>query len=236
MISRSRQVLLVEVYDWDYTHDDELLGVANIDLSNIPALTTTPFSVDLDTQGKVNLRATFFPEYIRPPLDAKSAIPIDLGAVSDVGMKAVGGAASLATGAVGGGIGAASDQLNKGAGFLKSFKSKRGRNSKDKNNNDDSSSLAPSAISQSKSSVSDDGGHNLKPDIPEEEKELREEQGEEIESIQAAPNIREQDLPKPQQPFVPHGNVRGHQRNVSNATDVSSFAASIHGADALQVD
>ena len=96
MISRSRQVLLVEVYDWDYTHDDELLGVANIDLSNIPALTTTPFSVDLDTQGKVNLRATFFP-YIRPPLDAKSAIPIDLGAVSDVGMKAVGGAASLAT-------------------------------------------------------------------------------------------------------------------------------------------
>ena len=68
MISRSRQVLLVEVYDWDYTHDDELLGVANIDLSNIPALTTTPFSVDLDTQGKVNLRATFFPEYIRPPL------------------------------------------------------------------------------------------------------------------------------------------------------------------------
>lgn len=233
MISRSRQVLLVEVYDWDYTHDDELLGVANIDLSNIPALTTTPFSVDLDTQGKVNLRATFFPEYIRPPLDAKSAIPIDLGAVSDVGMKAVGGAASLATGAVGGGIGAASDQLNKGAGFLKSFKSKRGRNSKDKNNNDDSSSLAPSAISQSKSSVSDDGGHNLKPDIPEEEKELREEQGEEIESIQAAPNIREQDLPKPQQPFVPHGNVRGHQKNVSNATDVSSFAASIHGADAL---
>ena len=93
-------------------------------MSNIPALTTTPFSVDLDTQGKVNLRATFFPEYIRPPLDAKSAIPIDLGAVSDVGMKAVGGAASLATGAVGGGIGAASDQLNKGAGFLKSFKSK----------------------------------------------------------------------------------------------------------------
>ena len=83
--------------------------------------------------------------------------------------------------------------------------------------------------------MSDDGGHNLKPDIPEEEKELREEQGEEIESIQAAPNIREQDLPKPQQPFVPHGNVRGHQRNVSNATDVSSFAASIHGADALQV-
>ena len=81
--------------------------------------------------------------------------------------------------------------------------------------------------------MSDDGGHNLKPDIPEEEKELREEQGEEIESIQAAPNIREQDLPKPQQPFVPHGNVRGHQRNVSNATDVSSFAASIHGADAL---
>ncbi|CAK9438834.1 uncharacterized protein LODBEIA_P30580 [Lodderomyces beijingensis] len=226
MISRSREVLLLEVYDWDLTHDDELLGVANLDLSAIPALTTTPFKVKLDTQGTLNLRATFFPEYIRPPLDPKAKIPINLKDVSDAPMKAVGNIQELATDAVGTGLGAAADGLTKGQSFLKGFKRK---GKKDK----DGESLAPSETSNSKASPSkskkeseadegDNGGkQNIaeEENIPDDEREFRKAQDAEISSVVAAPNIREEPLPAPQKPVF----EKSHHRSSSAATDASGI-------------
>lgn len=125
LLSRSRQVLLLEVYDWDLTHDDRLLGRANMDLSTIEPLSSTQFSVHLDTQGTVHLRATFKPEYIRPKLSAESALPIDLGSVAAAPVKIVGGAAGLAGNAVGTGIGLASDGVTKGGMFFKNLGRKK---------------------------------------------------------------------------------------------------------------
>ncbi|KAI5961252.1 uncharacterized protein KGF55_004177 [Candida pseudojiufengensis] len=253
MISRSRQVLLLEVYDWDLTHDDELLGIANLDLSTIPALTTTPFHVDLNTQGQLDLRATFFPEYVRPPLNPKAMIPIDLNMVSDAPMKAVGNVTDFASNAVGSGIGAAADGITKSHGLFKSLKSRRkdksskhshkGKETENgehgehgENEYDENSSFAPSQTntSEGKSSKSaqqkqQDGDNEGEDDIPEEEKEFRKTQDNEISSIVAAPNIREDPLPPPQKPIF----NQGHNRNASNATEASSFAASLNGQDAI---
>ncbi|CAI5758774.1 unnamed protein product [Candida verbasci] len=238
MISRSRQLLLLEVYDWDLTHDDELLGIANLDISEIPALTTTPFTVNLNTQGKLNLRATFFPEYIRPPLNPNSLLPIDLNMVTDAPMKMVGSVGEIAHNAVGTGIGTVSDSLTKGHGFLSSFKSKRKRG-KDKHNNNNND--AASEFSPIKSQYSNDTDNEHKDnqekheeskeeeqqdgdDIPEEEKEFRKTQDAEIASINALPNVREKGLPAPQMPTLKPPGVIGHSRNTSTATDATSFS------------
>ncbi|CAD1810346.1 C2 domain family protein [Candida parapsilosis] len=242
MISRSRQVLLLEVYDWDLTHDLELLGMANLDLSSIPALTTTPFTVNLDTQGTLDLRATFFPEYVRPPVESKEAIPVDLSMVHQTSMKAVGNVTDIATGAVGTGIGAGADVISKGDKFFKGFRHKRKSKKDDDSASkaDDDRSVAPSHTTGSeRSGVKSDKSAQQKQedgegqeeggeeDIPEEEKEFREAQDAEISSVIAAPNIREEPLPPPQKPIL------GHNRNVSSATDASSFAASVHGDGAI---
>lgn len=113
MLSRSRQVLLLEVYDWDLTHPDELLGSANIDLSTIPPNTSVPFQVDLDTQGQLLLRVSFGPEYVRPKLLKKRGLQIDPGSVVGAPLKVVGGTAELATSAVGSGVGFVSDEMHK---------------------------------------------------------------------------------------------------------------------------
>ena len=236
MISRSRQILLVEVYDWDLTHPDELLGMANLDISNIPPLTTTPFTAKLDTQGTVNLRVTFFPEYIRPPLNCSSVLPVNMDAITETSWNAINGVG----GAAANGAGAAVEQLGKGHGLLKGFKSRRSRKSQE--GGEESSTLSPS-----KSSNGDSNKNEA--EIPEDEKEFRKEQDNEIESIDALPNIREHNLPPPQLPFIAQdgspqgsnqGNIspkKGHFRNVSAATGMtdaaSSFAASINGADAI---
>lgn len=125
MLSRSRDVLMLEIYDWDLTHDDRLLGRANLDLSTIEPYSSTQFSVHLDTQGLVHLRATFKPEYIRPKLSKSSALPIDLGSVAAAPVKIVGGAAGLATNVVGTGVGLASDGVTKGGMFLKGLGHKK---------------------------------------------------------------------------------------------------------------
>lgn len=130
MLSRSRQIVLVQVYDWDYTHDPELLGTANIDFSEIEPHTSTPFTAKLNTQGAVHLRCTFKPEYIRPKVDAAGGLPIDLRGIAGAPLKvaggaaglagnAVGGAAGFAGHAVGGGVGVATDGIGKGGSFLK---------------------------------------------------------------------------------------------------------------------
>lgn len=151
MRSRSRQLLLVEVYDWDLTHDDRLLGRANLDLSTLDPHTSTPFQVALDTKGSVKLRALFKPEYIRPSIEETGGLGIGLGdatkfvggVANGVGGVASGvagagvGAAGAGVGAIGSGIGAAGDGLHKGGSFLKGL----GRRKKDKGDSEASSMM-----------------------------------------------------------------------------------------------
>lgn len=119
MLSRSRQVLLLEVYDWDLTHDDELLGLANLDLSLITPNNSSQFELKLDTEGTVLVRVSFKPQFIRPKLSSSSGLLIDLNDVKDVPLKVVGGAADLAGNAVGTGIALVTDGVSLGGNFLK---------------------------------------------------------------------------------------------------------------------
>lgn len=146
MLSRSRQPLVLEIYDWDLTNDDELLGMAVIDIASIDPNDSTPFKVQLDTQGIINLRATFKPQYVRPPLSTKSGFPIDLSDVKGVPLKLVGGVAGVATNTVGSGVGLVSDNLSKGGSFLKSFGKSKKKSGElpDSARNSGSDSLRPS--------------------------------------------------------------------------------------------
>ncbi|RLV93103.1 Tricalbin-3 [Spathaspora sp. JA1] len=85
MSSRSRQTITVEVYDWDYTHDDRIMGVGKLDISAIPPNKPTKVSAKLDTQGIVNFVVTFTPEYIRPPLHSSVLNSLHMGELEAVG-------------------------------------------------------------------------------------------------------------------------------------------------------
>lgn len=128
LMSRSRQIVLLEVYDWDLTHKPDLLGRINLDMSTIEPLRSTQFTVNFDTQGILNLRGTFRPEYLRPTLDSESGLPLDLSSVANVPLKAVGGGVGLAADGVGmaaNGVGGVGKGLGKGVGkggsFIKGF-------------------------------------------------------------------------------------------------------------------
>lgn len=251
LLSRSRQILLLEVYDWDLTHDDRLLGAVNLDISTIEPLNSTQFSVKLNTEGIINLRATFKPDYVRPKLNSKSGLPIDLGSVAGAPMKVVGGAAGLAGDVVGGGFGAASDGVTKGGQFLKGFgksKSKKLKSSspvEGKSTNgsahDNESAYDENMSRASSDSYSQNGSSNRHENGAaatngEDAATSRSPYANEMQSlrsgkppsVQAAPNMNTELLPAPQRPNV------GHQRILSQGSDVeSSFAGSINGPDAI---
>lgn len=227
VMSRSRQILWLEVYDWDLTHDDELLGRAVLDLSSIDPSESTQFTVKLDTEGKIHLRATFMPEYIRPKLDATSGLPIDLAAVGAVPLKAVGGVANIATGVVGGGVGLAADGVTKGGSFIKGF----GRSSKKKSpsksssnggqreaNSDEFSDLASHQTRQtSQTNATSESNKATEEDPDKLMSDIQSMQSEQPSIVHAVPNVNPDLLPPAQRPNV------GHSRSTS---DASSFVGS----------
>lgn len=250
MLSRSRDVLMLEVYDWDLTHDSRLLGRAHLDLSSLPPNELTPFQAQLDTLGTVNLRATFRPEFIRPKLSKKGGLPIDLtgvvgavggvggavvGGVGGVGGAVVGGATGLAGNAVGSGVGAVSDGLTKGTGFLKGFGKKKGANP-DRTADYDTSmasdlvSVVSHQTARTSTTVSKKG--QMKPStnhsLERARSPLPQEAARGRESIDALPNIVGDLLPPPQRPTGP-----SHMRNVSGTSDVSSFTLTVFGANSI---
>ncbi|CAN3355636.1 tricalbin-3 [Diutina catenulata] len=237
LLSRSRAVVLVEVYDWDLTHDDELLGRARLDFSEIEPLSATPFAVDLDTQGKVYLQATFKPEYIRPVLDQRGGIP-DLNDMGGI-LKATGGAASGAVASAGGAAGGAALGAAQGVGGMASSGVREGKsifkNFMHKSRKSTDSGRGDSA---STSSSGGSGRPENEVNLTEAEKKMADQQkgskgkkavdGQEFDTPETAvPNMRPEDLPPPQRPGA------HHRRTASAATDASSFASSIHGDDAI---
>lgn len=248
LLSRSRSILMLEVYDWDLTHDDELLGRANIDLSEVEPFSSTQFKVKLDTQGVVNLRATFKPEYVRPKLDSSNGLGIDLGLVAKAPMKIVGGVGGVATNVVGGGIGVAADGVTKGTSFLKGLGKSKKKPSKnevgEKNDNpeaNESFSADETSSTIQDDSFDDNASENSTPvslESPSKREkaknylaDLQTARSGQPPSVNALPNIQNEHLPPPQRPLV--GNGFAHARSPSGATDVSSFAGSIHGPDAI---
>lgn len=253
VLSRSRQLILLEVYDWDLTHDDRLLGLVNLDVSTIDPLVSTPCSVKLNTQGTIKLRATFKPEYIRPKLNAKSALPIDLKDLSAGTLKlaggAAGGVAGVAGGAVGGGVGLAADGATKGASFIKGL----GRSRKLKKSDEDVKSTTNGHVDDGASSHAadttmdsstigyDDESRTSSPTKKENQSfmddnnttkspytnEMQSLRSGKAPNVAAVPNIDPEGLPPPQRPNT------GHRRVTSQATDVSSISPSINGPDAI---
>jgi len=116
--SRARSNLMLNVYDWDRTGNNDLLGSTRLDISNVKPVTSEIIHVNLDTQGSVRLRVTFVPEYIRPKIGA-SEFGITLSSIAGAPLKGVGAAAGLATGVVGGGVGVATGAVGKGGSLFK---------------------------------------------------------------------------------------------------------------------
>lgn len=157
LMSRSRQIVLLEVYDWDLTHKPDLLGRINLDMSTLEPLRSTQFTVNFDTQGVLNLRGTFRPEYLRPTLDSESGLPLDLSSVANVPLKAVGGGVGLAADGVGlaaSGVGGVGKGLGKGVGKGGSFIKGFGRLKKKQSMDTDRGSLANNEFDETASHMS----------------------------------------------------------------------------------
>lgn len=247
MLSRSRQVLLLEVYDWDLTHDDTLLGRANVDLSTLAPNNSTPFKLALDTQGLLNLRATFRPEYIRPALSSKGGLPIDLHDIAGAPLKIVGGGAGLATNAVGSGVGLVSDSVTKGGHFLKGFgrlkkkhdgdASEKGKLNEPKKSTD-LNSLWTENTRATDTALNSNGDHEEHGEDEEDEEDSRQTAPPPEEQMKhnrppslegAVPNMAPGFLPPPQKP----NEFQGHRRGFSGSTDISSIHSKSFGPDGI---
>lgn len=254
MLSRSRDKLILDVFDWDLTHDDEFLGRAYVDLSTISPNESTQFQVNLDMQGTLTLRATFKPEFIRPKVTKSYGLPIDLNDVKGAPLKVVGSAAGMAGNAVSSGVGAASDGLSKGKSiFKKGLKSKRKANGGDSyqngngvSNGEDTadttlnSDLAstyshqtettshsfPNRKGMVRNSSSYDSKEGSGQLAPSPEKQIQDNKPPSIKN--ALPNIDPSLLPPPQRP-----DGRGHRRGFSDASEVSTIHSGMFGPDGI---
>lgn len=252
VFSRTRDIITLEVYDWDLTHDSRLLGVGILDVSGVQPNETTPLLVKLDTQGTVNVKASFRPEFIRPKLSKKGGFPMGVsGLVGSVGgvvaggvgaggavvggvggavAGGVGGVVGGASGLAGSGVGAVSNGLNKGTGFLKGF----GR----KKNDADRSVDYDTTMTSDQISVMSHQTGRTSANIPASKKgQLKPSNGNILDrprsplpeasrdSIDQLSNISDF-LPPPR----PTGN---HTRNVSGTSDVSSFSLTAFGSNSI---
>jgi Ca2+-dependent lipid-binding protein len=243
LLSRSRQVILVEVYDWDLTHDDELLGRAQLDFSKMEVAQDTPFTAELDTQGTVSFVCNFKPEYLRPKLLGKGRFGdlselndiagMGVGAISEItvgGANAVGGVVGGAGSLVGSAGGKASDKLQKGGSFFKKMTNR----SRKKNNTDTDTDNETEHERVGNKDISKSGDYSNAPSqeigMTKEEKELAEEQNDfndqtfSSELSDAVPNLDPNMLPPPQFPGSPTSarSSRSGRHNGSSTGTVKS--------------
>ncbi|GMM38735.1 Tcb3 protein [Saccharomycopsis crataegensis] len=127
--SLKRTRLVVQMFDWDLAGDDDYLGDALIDLSQVKpghqTSVSTPLVLEGKPAGKINFRVGFEPQYIRPKIEKFGGGLPGIGAVSKVPVKLVGGVAKGAVGGVGliaGGVGKGGGKI---LGALGGKKSKR---------------------------------------------------------------------------------------------------------------
>ncbi|KFY65048.1 hypothetical protein V497_01494 [Pseudogymnoascus sp. VKM F-4516 (FW-969)] len=126
--SRTAADFKCKVYDWDFAGDDDHLGDAQIDLSNIEPFRPQEIRVPLDGKsGTVRLRLVFRPAYITRSRHGTSTFSNNFAVPGKI-VTGVAGAPIKGVGMAASGIGAG---VGRGASFLKhGFKSKKS----DKNN------------------------------------------------------------------------------------------------------
>lgn len=252
LFSRSRDIVTVEVYDWDLTHDDELLGTARLDFSEIAANSETHFEVKLDTQGTVFLSANFKPSFLRPTLvhagkfglSSVAGVPLALvgagvgaaGAVVGGGAHVVGAGAGAAGHVIGSGGGLAVDTVTRGGSFLKHL----GRLKKSKKKNDsDSESIAISendlqggeklgTTDEAETESEQQSDHKLE-QISEHSKTFDPRKlGQNNQAPIGLPNLTVNDLPPPQRPNAAGNVSTGSVGNANGAPSIRGGAPSIN--------
>ncbi|ABN67748.2 putative xylanase/chitin deacetylase, partial [Scheffersomyces stipitis CBS 6054] len=230
LLSRSRQSIVLEVYDWDYTHDDELIGKTVVNLSSLEPSKTQEFSSELDTQGRINLRATFKPEYIRPKLAAKSALPMDLNFDAPMNVVVVGGAGAVAGGVVGGVGGIASEGIARGGSFLKGFGRSKKKHS---SNGDETSTIADDSFASHDKNFSDieseaahDNASRHSPMSPSKKGREVVNKSAELQSLRSGAAPVSNSLQHSQVDGIARPPIPGHLRTPSAASDAASIASS----------
>ncbi|CCH59453.1 hypothetical protein TBLA_0B06290 [Henningerozyma blattae CBS 6284] len=66
--SRAHSTILIKLYDWDMVSSDDFLGETLLDVSKMEIEETTSWNLNLDTQGSIQLKATFAPQFAKPLL------------------------------------------------------------------------------------------------------------------------------------------------------------------------
>lgn len=118
-ISRSNLTLLA--YDWDRVSKNDLLSTVVFPLQQLSLdKSVQEWQLQLSPKGILNLKTTFIPKYIQPPLEFNSfgLAGVPLKALSDVaglGVAGVGAGVGVATGVAGVGV----SGLTKGTKFLR---------------------------------------------------------------------------------------------------------------------
>lgn len=134
ILSRSKNQVVLNVLDWDRAGDNDDLGQATLDTSNLELGKSYNWNLNLNTQGSIKLQGSFSPEYIKPSFDVVK------GGIADKPMKMASGAAHATVGIAGTGLGAATGVaaggLQKGGRLLKSLGSNPMRRSKSGNGNE----------------------------------------------------------------------------------------------------
>ncbi|ODQ79516.1 hypothetical protein BABINDRAFT_161907 [Babjeviella inositovora NRRL Y-12698] len=229
--SRSRSRLLLQVYDWDAMSDDDLLGSAMVDLTQLEALKHVSFSTKLDTQGLVRFKALFAPEYIRPVVGKVSGVGIDLNDVTGAPLKVVSGVADITGGAVGGAAGLVGGAGQKGTSFLKStFLLKKKDKSVPGSNVSDDSNVSPAVLEANAAMGDPDSELALESDTLKPPAPLNSAVNPRTNYANEVQAARGNSVPPSPHAPTPRSSFNVHRRNVSTTSGASSFAES--GVDA----
>lgn len=119
--SRDRDKVEIHLFDWDRAGDNDDLGKVLLDLSSVKAGDTFNWELPIDTQGTLQLQGTFYPEYVKPPVNANQIKKAGF-ASKTLGNISHAGVSTIKTGALGVtsvGMGVATGGIDKGARLLK---------------------------------------------------------------------------------------------------------------------
>ncbi|GME76262.1 unnamed protein product [Ambrosiozyma monospora] len=125
--SRTRTEIQIKVYDWDQVGDNDQIGYLIFDATQLPVGKSVPMEFNLDPKGIVQLTAKFTPKYMKPILTNEGELdlvgaPLKLaGAGLSAGLAVGAGAANLAGGVAGAGVGAVTGVAGAGVGAVTSI-------------------------------------------------------------------------------------------------------------------
>lgn len=122
--SRDRDKVEIHLFDWDRAGDNDDLGKVMLDLSKIKPRETFNLELPIDTQGTLRLQGTFYPEYVKPAINANQIKKAGFASktLGNVGDLSHAGVSTVKTGALGvtsAGLGVATGGFDRGTRILK---------------------------------------------------------------------------------------------------------------------